>query len=345
MLGLPFISGLAGYGWTLTHRRSGNADHNLEKPSGEALAAGKSGRDSSLTDVDAAFAAVQEERSRLEQVRRDELKAMDPGALKRSILELMARRAVDPSVDAAGDEHGAPSPLEWLVRELGGKEHGDGLAWIEQNLPEKREQAISGWAVNDPHGALEHVLESSDDGKRPCNPRTLMWLLVREASLGPEALRAAAESVPWERFDPRDDLIMMREATPHGLDYRPWVESGAAQSLAEQGVQIYGLFGPWYHDDPDAALAAWASWPMTSVFRSDEGFDDMLRGSLDSEDSVARLAAALAADPTLAEKAAGTVKRLLEDDPELADSLREKLPQLLPVATPPDSSPSAGAGP
>ena len=154
--------------------------------------------------------------------------------------------------------------LSAAARELGKREGSKALAWAETIDPELRLDVMSGWAEADPDAAFEAVVACKRLG--PCHGGTLTTLLLGKAAAGNAALAEACRQVPWELFldMPGDPFREGPLHLPKEADIKPWIESGAARELAEEGMSIPYLFDRWAQMDAPQALEAALGWPRTS---------------------------------------------------------------------------------
>jgi hypothetical protein len=143
--------------------------------------------------------------------------------------------------------------------ELGKREGKAGAEWIDEHAPERRGHVMAGWAEVDPDAALDAVLASKR--KPPCFPETAMELLEHRAKAGPDALRSACSRFPWElllagKLNTYGDELLFQPS----MDVKPWLESGAAEILARDGIPLSGFFTAWAGSDPAGALAGLDTW-------------------------------------------------------------------------------------
>lgn len=236
---------------------------------------------------------LREERNRQDDREAEEIGSLSPAALRAKIEGLLKKAGsfnddTDwPIVEAT------ETALFRAIFELGKKDGEAALRWIEEKSPGHRGQVTAGWSEADPDAALRAVLLSKR--KPPCFPETLMSLLQHRASDGAMALREACEEVPWELVlaniqDPFREGLQL----PSGADVRPWIESGAAEAMARDGIAIPGLFTEWAAVDPDQALERVQSWedprnPFPMLVH------DLLRAGVDREDRQESISRALEA--------------------------------------------------
>lgn len=210
--------------------------------------------------------------------------------------------------------------------ELGKREGQAALEWIKEGSPEHRGQVMAGWAEADPDAALRAVIASKR--KPPCFPETVMQLLQYRAAEGPDALREACSKVPWEliliaQMDPFKEGFALQPDT----DVRPWIESGAAEAMARDGITIPGLFTAWAAVDPAQALAKLDTWedprrPFPSLVH------DLLRAGVDKEDVREKILHGLEALP---EEELTRISDGLEDFGKENSGRREALLKLYPI--------------
>ena len=133
--------------------------------------------------------------------------------------------------------------------------------------------------------------------------------------------------MPWELFhylseDPFSDNGFW---IPEDADVRPWVESGAARELEEQGVSLGNLFSPWARQDPQEALAESLDRPGTedspTLFVLGAGFDDPERAK-----QIRALLEALPAEQF--SKVMGVVTKFRERRTQFGDNVVKTFPML-----------------
>ncbi|QJE94389.1 hypothetical protein [Luteolibacter luteus] len=152
--------------------------------------------------------------------------------------------------------------------ELGKREGMAAVEWVDECAPERRGHVMAGWAQADPDAALDAVIASKR--KPPCFPGTVMELLQHRAKAGPEALRSAWSEIPWvllfagKTNSYQDELLFQPD-----MDVKPWLESGAAEALAKDGIPLSGFFSAWASTDPIGALARLDTWDDVRVPFSD----------------------------------------------------------------------------
>lgn len=173
------------------------------------------------------------------------------------------------------------------------------LEWVDEHFPDGHCIVMESWAAEEPAAALQAVIASKR--KPPCNYETLVLLLQSRAEIGPSALREACDQVPWELYcyteadkDPFEDRNGIQ--LPEGTDLRPWMESGAAEAMASNGVAITNLFRLWALQDPEEALARMEDWPDLD-HSPDYRLTQILFAGQDGEEIRERIARALEALP------------------------------------------------
>ncbi|MCW1916307.1 hypothetical protein OJ996_22145 [Luteolibacter sp. GHJ8] len=295
---IPPVLGFAAY--LLSAEQDGAAG-------GDAVQAAETRRGTGTrTDAGVAVEEFQQEwAARKKEVEAQTL-ALSNEALREKILVL--RKAFLALGDNA--EWGETEQLHRLlgdaVRELGKREGAAALAWAVEISPELRVWVMEGWAKGDPEGAFQAVIQS--EKLAPCSDWTLVELLKGKAAAGDAVLAQACRDVPWELFlDSRSDPFadgMLNLSQDEIEDARPWIESGAARQLAEEGILIGGLFTKWSEMDARGAMENVLDWPggreadMLLVLGpglKDQGKLDELRGLLEElpPEQLERFSAAL----------------------------------------------------
>lgn len=241
------------------------------------------------------------------------------------------------SLQKSSDPFADPDP-EGLARELGKKAGAAGISWILENRPELYLLAIDGWADADSGGAFQYICNSSK--ANPCGPDTLMKLLGKHAG-NIDAFRDAADKVPWELF--RNQYTNTATLTMSG-DVRMWIESGLAQSLTENGLELKNLFGTWAASDLSAAISGWATWPDQDETASKEQLVGIYQSQTNQPEGTATLASSL---QTLDQETIARIRKLTETPADASGqlqhsryhrslrALREMLPPPLPLPTEP----------
>ena len=177
--------------------------------------------------------------------------------------------------------------------ELGKRLKQEGLDWVLAKCPDSARSAMDGIAEVD--SSLAFGLVVASERTNPCFKETLMKLLQHHAEQGPAILGKACTAVPWELFYAKDDPF---EAPfdfeiPDGADVAPWVESGAALALANEGVEIPNFFDRWAAHDPARALSAWEDWPDSGVNSSTFRVSAILGAGRTSNEVASRITAGL----------------------------------------------------
>lgn len=216
------------------------------------------------SDVAAALGEFEQEWQALKKETSTEDTRLSAAALRDKIVSLKK------ALEALPDDSEWPTiedfreRLAAAARELGKREGGKALAWAESIDPELRLDVMAGWAEADPDAAFEAVVASKRLG--PCYGGTLTTLLLGKAAAGNAALAEACDRVPWELFldMPGDPFADGPLHLPEDADIKPWIESGAARELAEEGMSIPNLFDRWAQVDAPQALEAALGWPRTS---------------------------------------------------------------------------------
>ncbi|WP_035614110.1 hypothetical protein [Haloferula sp. BvORR071] len=215
-------------------------------------------------DVSAALAEFKQEWEVQQKQRASENATLSAAVLRDKILALKRTYEALPEDTDWDTSEDFQARMAAAAHELGRLQGGDAAAWIEGIDPELRFAVMAGWAESDPDAAFKAVTASERRG--PCAITTLMELLQKKAGAGNAALALACSEVSWELFrdlpgDPFGENSLEIAVT---ADAAPWIESGAARALAEQGVRIDNLFTRWAGTDPSHALVAALDWPRSS---------------------------------------------------------------------------------
>jgi hypothetical protein len=250
---IPPLLGVAAFYWA----RATPAPDPLENAT---LSAKQLRQASGITDLKAAMDSFHAEDAKMESKRGDEVKSMNLAGLQERVLELR-KKAADFNPDTDWDEvERTDIDLRQVAEQLGKVAKRDGLEWIAREAPELYASVMAGVAEVDPDLAMSEIVASKR--QNPCFSGTLMSLLEREGEKGTVALAAACRAVPWElSFGGSDDPFGEGFELSSDVDLAPWIESGAALALANDGVQIDNLFSIWARSDPRQALEHWERWP------------------------------------------------------------------------------------
>jgi hypothetical protein len=166
-----------------------------------------------------------------------------------------------------------------LLKELVARNGGAAADWIDIHLPSLSQVTASFLADNDPDAALDHL--SRTQRNAPCYEVTLFKIFsAKAASGGGEGLLAAVQQVPWHLCRPDNwapSYELPTEASAQ--DARLWLTSGSALYLAQQGVELNGLFRPLVRADPQLAVATWSEWSGSVTARSDEALREMINSA------------------------------------------------------------------
>jgi hypothetical protein len=218
--------------------------------------------------------------------------------------------------------------MDELARDLGRQEGAAGLAWMDANLPAVRRFTMDGWADADPAAAFASLVRG--DRINAGFHSTVMKLLAGKAAAGgSDALRAAVAQVPWPSF-PRDDFSYpgYDESLVFPLQgsAQAWIDSGVAQSMAEQGVQIRGLYKQWAEQDLTAALQAWTTWPPAKGSRDAGQFQEIFDATARNPQGRQQLTDALeSAGPELRQRLTPLIARYRQDGDEQSAAYFENL--------------------
>lgn len=219
-----------------------------------------------------------------------------------------------------------------LINVLTERRKGEAYEWILQNAPELRLLAMDAWAQVEPGPAWQAIISSKI--RPPCDIYTVTMILRAKAKARDSGLRQACMEVPWELFRYCDFEEMPFRAeyirTVHELsieygdDPTPWIESGAARALAEQGMPIGGFFEAWSRKEPVAALQAWSEWPATAA--SDYEIVGIFTAK--QEQAAELIAAIQGFTPEQRERAAKGISSYLQLNPHQADFFEAFFPAL-----------------
>ncbi|WP_367873959.1 hypothetical protein [Luteolibacter sp. Populi] len=218
------------------------------------------------------------------------------------------------------------SRLAAAIRELGRRQGAEALEAIDAENDRQRHAAMAGWAEVEPEAVFKAVIASERRGS--CSSDTLMKLLQGQAEAGNAALKRACAEVRWELFRdlPGDPFSNNGLKIPEDAGARPWIESGAARALAEQGVGINNLFHVWAKRDPAAALAQAFDWPGSG--RSE--IMDVLGAGLNDPERAEQIRAALEALPAEQfSKVTGAVGEYRESRTTFGDDVAKTFPMLV----------------
>ncbi len=281
---------------------------------------------SARTDVSRAIAEFQEEWSFLQRSQEDRIEELSNADLRAELLRLLQiRKGFTDDTDWETTESSSERIFA-LAAELGRRERSAALKWVEETAPDLRGAVMAGWAEADPDAAFQAVVTSTRN--EPCDLGTLKELLQRRAEQGNDALKRACLEVPWELFrfrlsDPFSQGISLSDDDA----VAPWIESGAARALAQEGVHIDNLFYLWGRHDPEAALEAWEDWPNRG--ESDFPMTSILAGGRSDPAQRERVQHALEAlPPERLEKIITGMERLGGRNPAYAKTLLSLFPIL-----------------
>jgi hypothetical protein len=340
---LPVLTGFAAYLWTAQALSPAATPPRPGNTPARARAA-----ETRHTDVAALFVEFQQKNNTGTPRPRSEveaLAALSGDQLRQSFLDLTQRLKAAKDWGAGNDLFAQAARIS---AELGRREGEAGVTWVEDHLGDElydcqdrmsgtdswarqiRFAAIDAFAISDPAGALAHVTASTR--LAPCSGDTVLGLLQGQAAAGDAALKEAATRIPWDLFDSSGQYFSMPGALPRGADLQPWIRSGAARALAEEGVSIRGFFGNWARSDPAQAVTEWISWPHPSDFYREQATIEIVHGSAADPDSARRLDEVLAGlDETTAAAVMPAVRKAITEVPALAPLFHDRLPHAFPA--------------
>ena len=227
------------------------------------------------------------------------------------------------------------------IHELVRRQKAAACSWIEQSVPELRLIAMDSLATADAEIAWQAIVSSKR--RPPCDVSTVTRMLHERAKTDPGSLKQACLQVPWDLFRYCDFTQFRFRADyrptidsfsiPYREDPAPWIESGAARALAEQGMPLEGFFQEWSRRDPIKALEAWGDWPETS--NDSIEIKDLLSSS--SERAEEAIASIGNFSPERRKRAADQLEEYLRSNPPPAVELEVFYPALgLPTAANPE---------
>lgn len=223
-----------------------------------------------------------------------------------------------------------------MVRRLGenGSVH---LDWMRENHPDGLSIFVGSWADKDPSAVLGYI--ASFSGPAPCAPETLMKVLNRLGTEHPEFFLEKVKSTPWEKFLFSNDPFGRGLRIEKPGEVNLWVESGAAQTLMDQGVQINGLFWYWAQKDSAAAMRLWSKSGDPRSDASIAAIHEILKAQLKNPEKTMALNESLSQlDETSLSRMRISWTTLQQRRPWAADEIRKAIPLLeswsSPVADP-----------
>ena len=285
----------------------------------------------SPSDFEDVIAGFDRKWAKLETQRANELNSMSVAGLQARVLELKKKIAgFDPETDwdmVGRTEIG----VRRAAVQLGKLAKLEALEWIGKEAPELRASVMTGVAEVDPDLALREIIAGKSQS--PCFAETLMNLLQREGEKGPAELAQACEAVSWDLdYHLSDDPFGERFSLSPDVDLRPWIESGAALALAQDGVRLGNLFSIWGSTDPGQALEYWEAWPDDRPegggFRAAEIF---MAGMHSDEDRNRILSAFERLPDSERAKVSTALAELKETHRAWAMQLEARYPELVPV--------------
>jgi hypothetical protein len=245
----------------------------------------------SLEDFATAYQQAWSEQSRREK---QKLAACSAEELQAMILRLHEKLTPHDGVTLGNDDDG--EALTEAVKRLGALMKGAGLDWVLKNAPKLKEEVMDGWAEADPAGAFQRVADSTT--LNPCSATTLMSLLQGFGDQDPAALKAAYAKVKWELFSKTNDPFAPSGGSPFELrpemSVRPWVDSGVALAMKQDGVPLYNLLNRWAAESPDEALAQWQAGTGLAAGDPAKTLIEMLAVRPGEEGDATKMQAALA---------------------------------------------------
>ena len=225
-----------------------------------------------------------------------------------------------------------------VIGELIRRQKSEGYRWIGENVPELRLAAMDAWRMAEPEAAWQAIISS--ERVPPCDIATVTMMLREKAKAKDGGLKQACLEVPWDLFRYCDFdefhfraeyMTVTRDLSIDSSDDPTfWIESGAALALAEQGMEIAGLFRNWASKDPVAALRAWADWSASDIYRN--GIVDILYQS-ETRGTEEVIAAIDDLSPERRRRVVEALQNFLSCNPGSSDSIETFLPALgIPAA-------------
>ncbi|WP_265594011.1 hypothetical protein [Haloferula sp. BvORR071] len=216
------------------------------------------------SDVAAALGEFEKEWDALRKEAGTENGSLPASGLREKIAALKKALAALPGDTEWSTSEDFEQRLAAAAKELGRREGEEAIRWLETIDPQLCFTAMDGWADAEPDAAFEAVVSS----QRPvfCEKDAMLRMLQGKAASGNAAFLAACRQVPWELIlgaqrDPFDDAALYLDEKQ---DIEPWLRSGAALELSEQGVRIRNLFDRWAKIDASEAFQAALAWPRSS---------------------------------------------------------------------------------
>jgi len=282
-----------------------------------------------------AFADFTAEWEELKRAGQLEVLGLDTAGLRSRLLDLRRMIGALPEDAEWSLSQDLIRQSEEVATELGRRQGALAWKWILETAPGQRREVMAGWAEVDPSAALSAVIAS--ERREPCDISTLAKLLQSQAALGNSALLTACGEVPWELFAYPSDPF--REGSivelPEGADITPWLEGGAAFSLAKDGVQIGNLFKAWAIHDPGRALSEWEAWPDKTPNASAIRVTGILSAGMSSKADLQKIRTALEnLPPDESAKVAAKLAEYRDINPPFARKLSDLYPLLNPAANP-----------
>ncbi|MBK1881826.1 hypothetical protein JIN85_05335 [Luteolibacter pohnpeiensis] len=261
--------------------------------------------------------------------------AVQPASMDFSQLSVAELKEKLLSEKAGGDPFSPNDNLLEYARLLGLKEGKNALAWLKENCPEVYDECydscFDGWADADAHGAFAYLCQS--DQVKPCSGETLLKLLQTYAG-NAESYRQASDQVPWELFRVwvHGGIDKIGVQLADNTDIRPLLESGVAQTLAEEGFYMEGLFKSWASQDFSEALKNWSEWATADDQMVAAQFLEILRSQTQTPDGPARFEQSLRQmSPEAQERVIDAIGILQVEMPKYGTMLQEELTQLMPL--------------
>lgn len=265
---LPPLLGLGGYVLSSSGLINSPQKASTLHPGPKAAAPPTSAKP--VTDLGAELARIADERERIaseqDHASPDPMADMSPEELRAQLARFKTRLDELEDPDEWDAHVRITQQIDEILARLAQDDAQATLAWIDEHFPSQRCNFMACWADNDPDAALNAVIASKR--KPPCNYDTLATLLQSRAVISPAALREASDRIPWHLLcgtldeDPFADRAGIWLSTD--ADLLPWLESGTAEALAQDGVAIGNLFSVWARHDPAQALSRIEDWPGES---------------------------------------------------------------------------------
>lgn len=302
---LPVGIGAAAFFWPV--------EDNGTQPStkGESLKSERRTLRRTETDAVAAFQKMEDDATALRTADRARLDKLDGAAKRAEILRLLEL------LKAGGD------PWTWEIRgrldhlcsTLVTDEGIAGMHWIAQSAPQQVKSVVEAWCINQPAAAFEYLVQSKRSGE--CGPSSAMDALAAhvEATGGDAAaLMDAVQRMPWYLYKEPADGTRQTFDAPDGIPLKLWVESGAAEYLARQGIEMTGIIDGLLRKNPSLVVGMWSQRTAADPAQGDREVKEMM-GSFPLRppgEKAALRQALMDAGPDVLEEFKASVTRLYE---------------------------------